>query len=327
MIGRRSFVAGSLTLFAATPTAAQPPGRRYRVGWLAAGSPSTFLHLVDAVRQGLRERGYVEGQNLILDIQAAEGQADRLPAIAVKLVASKPDVIIAAVTQTTQVARQATSTIPIVMVGVTNPVDSGFVESFARPGGNITGLAGGYGDAFAAKWLEVIKEAVPKATVVGVIYNSTSTGTRRMVDEVDRAAPRFKVGIHHMGAPRIEGLESAFASVPTASVDALIVVPDPLTFSNRWRLLDLAARHRLPAVYGWREAVNDGGFISYGTDQRALFRRAADYIDRILKGTKPGDIPVEQPTTFELVINLKTARALGVTIPPALVLRADHVIQ
>jgi putative ABC transport system substrate-binding protein len=309
------------------PALAQQGTKVYRVGWLAGGSPATFSHIVEALRQGLRERGYVDGQNLILDVRAAEGRFERLPLLASDLVKSKPDVIVAAVTQTIAAAKQATSTIPIVMVGVTDPVAAGFVASLAHPGGNLTGLMGGYGDTFSTKWVEIIKDVVPKATTIGVVYNSASVGAGAMVKEIERAAARMAVQIHHMGASRAEELDRAFASIPRQRLEALIVVPEPLTFSNRARVLTFAERQRLPAIYGWREAVNDGGLICYGTDQAALFRRAADYIDRILKGTKPADLPIEQPTKFELVINLKTAKALGLTIPPSLLLRADQVIE
>jgi putative ABC transport system substrate-binding protein len=325
---RRFLLTSPVGAVAAALTAnAQQAGRVYRIGWLAAGSPATFPHLVDAVRQGLRQRGYVEGQNLVIDIRAAEGHFDRLPFLAAELVSNKADIILAAVSQTTQAAKQATTTIPIIMVGVANPVEAGFVASFAHPGGNITGLAGGYGDRFAAKWIELVKEVTPKASAIGVTYNSTSTGVISMVKEIERAAVSLRVRTHRMGMPRIDVIDSEFASAMKQRIEALIVVPDPFTFSNRKRLLDLAARHRLPAIYGWREAVADGGLMCYGTDQPALFRRAADYIDRILKGARAGDLPVEQPTKFELVINLKTAKALGLTIPPSLLLRADQVIE
>jgi putative tryptophan/tyrosine transport system substrate-binding protein len=329
LIDRRTFLAGTGAVLLASPLAAdaQPAGKVPRIGFLRSTSPSDRPPLLDAFRQGLRELGWVEGQNIVIDYRYAEGRFDRLPALAAELVRLKMDIIVASPTPAAAAAKNATETIPIVMISVGDPVGLGLIASLARPGGNVTGLSYSVGSGISGKGLELLKETVPKIRRVAILSNPANPAHSLEVREVNVAARSLGVQLQLLEARGPNDFDGAFAAMAKERVGALLVVADSMFFLHRSRLADLAARSRLPAAYGLRENVEAGGLMSYGPSQRDLFRRSATYVDKILKGAKPGDLPVEQPTKFELVINLKTAKALGLTIPPSLLQRADEVIQ
>jgi putative ABC transport system substrate-binding protein len=282
----------------------------------------------DALREGLRSAGWVEGGNLQIEYRAAGGQTDRLPALAQELVDLKPDLIVASSPQPTRAVKNATSTIPIVFIAVADPVRVGLVESLARPGGNVTGAATLVPGGFIAKQLEILKQAVPKATRIAALVNPTNEVARAVFPlEGPPAARQLEVQLQVLEVRAPEGIERAIDAAVQEKADALWVVGDPIFNSPAQRIPDLAARAKLPAMYLLREQVDAGGLMSYGPDFIELYRRGAVYVDKILKGTKPADLPVEQPTKFQLVINLKTAKALGLTIPQSVLLRADEIIQ
>jgi ABC-type uncharacterized transport system substrate-binding protein len=319
---RRAFVIG-LGAVLARPLAAeaQQAGRIYRLGIL---SPAPFTSL-DVIAGALRELGYVEGQNLAVDRRYAEGNPDRLPALARALVQLRPDAIVAVGAESIRAARDATRTVPIVMGFTTDPVAQGFVTSLSRPGGNVTGVAYAVGPEIAAKRMELLSETVPKTTRIGVLSTS-ETASQSQVRQARTAASRLGVELVAVEATN-KGYDGAFAALLTQRVGAVFVVGSPILNRDRKQIIALAAKHRLPAIYEWREHAMEGGLMAYGGDISVLYHRVADYIDRIFRGAKPADLPVEQPTKFELVINLKTAKALGLTIPPSLLLRADQVIE
>jgi putative ABC transport system substrate-binding protein len=283
--------------------------------------------LLDAFRQGLRELGWVEGQNIVIDYRFAEGRFDRLPDLAVELVQLKVDIIVAQPTPAAAAAKNATKTIPIVMISVGDPVGLGLIASLARPGGNVTGSSYSVGLEITGKLLELLKETVPKARRVAILSNPANPAHPLAIREVSVAARSLGVQLQLLEARGPNEFDGAFAAMAKERVGALLVVADGLFILHRARLADLAARSRLPAIYGYREHVEVGGLMSYGSSTRDLYRRSATFVDKILKGAKPADLPVEQPTKFELVINLQTAKALGLTIPPSLLGRADEVIQ
>jgi putative ABC transport system substrate-binding protein len=329
MITRRVFV-GSLTggLLAAPLAAdAQQAGKVPRIGFLGTRTLSDTSPYLDAFRQGLRELGWVEGQNIVIDDRFAEGRFDRLPDLAAELVRLKVAIIVAAPTPAVVAAKKATETIPIVAIAVGDPVGIGLIASLARPGGNVTGLSFSVGLEIAGKGLELLKETVPKVRRVAVLSNPANPGQPLSIRELNVAAQSLGVQLQLLEARGPNEFDGAFAAMATERVGALLVVADSMFNLHRTRLADLAARSRLPAAYGLRENVEAGGLMSYGPSVRDLFRRAATYVDKVLKGAKPGDLPVEQPTKFELVINLKTAKALGLTIPPSLLGRANELIQ
>jgi putative ABC transport system substrate-binding protein len=285
--------------------------------------------LQEAFLQGLRDLGYVEGRNLVIEYRDAGGKFERLPALAAELVALKVDVILAPSAVAALAAKQATRTLPIVFAGVPGPVTSGLVTSLARPGGNVTGLSA-LTPELVGKCLEQLKQAVPGVSRVAVLWQPGALPERTdkdMLKGAEVAARALGVRPQFLEARGPEDFDRAFAAMTRARADALTVLPSPMLNTERRRLVDLAAKNRLPAVYPWRESVDAGGLMSYGPDRADMFRRAATYVDRILKGAKPGDLPVEQPTKFELVINLKAAKALGLTIPQSLLQRADELIQ
>jgi len=327
---RRAFLAGMGAALLTTPLAAvaQQTGKVARIGYLGPTSPSSSSSLLDAFRQGLRELGWVEGQNIVIDYRFAEGRYDRLPDLAAELVRLKVDLIVASPTPAVVAAKNATETIPIVMLsGSVDPVGLGFIASLARPGGNVTGLSYGVGPEIFSKALELLKETVPKVRRVAILSNPASPIQPLIIREVNVAARSVGVQLQLLEAQGPNEFDGAFAAMAKERVGALLVVADSLFIFHRTRLADLAARSRLPAAYGVREHVEAGGLMSYGPSLRDLFRRGATYVDKILKGAKPADLPVEQPTQFELVINLKTAKALGLTIPQSLLQRADELIQ
>jgi len=282
---------------------------------------------LEAFRQGLRELGYVEGQNLIIESRYAEGSEERLPDLAAELVRLKVEVIVAGGSSTIRAAQHATRTIPIVMAGSYDPVGRGLVASLARPGGNTTGVST-LGAELPGKRLELLKETVPQSARVAVLANPAAGGYESVMHNLTGAAQALGLQLRIVELRRAEELDTAFATMTREGVDALIVVPDRALMDGlRGRTVDLAATHRLPAMYDGREYVAAGGLMSYGPSLLDMFQRAATYVDRILKGAKPADLPVAQPTKFELVINLKTAKALGLTVPPSLLFQANEVIH
>ena len=318
----------TLSLFAAPlVTHTQPATKMHRIGRLRAGQPLPESAYEEAFRQGLRELGYIEGQNLVLEYRYAAGSAERLPDLAAELVQRKVDVIVAGGVPAIRAAQQATRTIPIVMAGVTDPVGQGLVTSLARPGGNTTGVSL-LNEELPGKRLELLKEMVPPCTRIAVLVNPALPAYASHMHNLTVAARALGLHLHVVEVRRADELEGAFAAMSRAGVDALIVIAEPALMDGlRGEIADLATTSRLPAMYDWRMYVETGGLISYGPSLPAVYRRAATYVDKILKGAKPADLPVEQPTKFELVINLKTAKALGLTVPPTLLLLADEVIQ
>jgi len=328
VITRREFIgtlAGGL-LAAPRASEAQQAAKVSRIGYLAtnlAGNP----HGREAFRQGLRVLGYAEGRNVVIEYRDAEGKLERLPALATELVALKVDVIVAASTAAALAAKQATRTLPIVSVAI--PVTSGLVTSLARPGGNVTGLSF-FSPELVGKCLEQLKLAVPAVSRVAALWQPGGQGEpteKDMLKAAEVAARALGVRLQFVEARGPENFERAFSEMTRAPAGAPTVLPSNMFISERRRLVDLAAKNRLPAVYPWREFVDAGGLMSYGLNVADLFRRAATYVDKILKGAKPADLPVEQPTKFELVINLKTAKILGLTIPQPLQQRADQMIE
>jgi putative ABC transport system substrate-binding protein len=325
-VDRRTFV-GVLTfgLLAAPVVAeAQQRAKVPRIGFLVFVSSESRYR---GFQQGLRELGYVEGQNIAIEFRSADGSLERLSDLADELVRLQVDVLVAGSTEGAYAAKRATSTIPIVMANVTNPVGAGLVSSLARPGGNVTGLTTMSAD-LSGNRLALVKEVVPGLRRIGVLWYPDSPNGVAAFKELKAAAPSLGVDVRSLEIRLpLPEIDKAFGTAITWRADALITLDDALIINNRTRIIALAARHRLPAVYGYREFPDAGGLISYGPSRHDMYRRTAAYVDKILKGTKPGDLPIEQPTKFELVINLKTAKALGLTIPPSLLLRADQVIE
>ena len=307
---------------------AQQAGQAARIGYLAANL-TVSPHMTEAFRQGLRDLGYVDGRSVVIEYRDAEGKYDRLPARAAELVALKVDVIVAADTPAALAAKQATRTLPIVFIGAGDPVTIGLVTSLARPGGNVTGLSL-LAPELVGKRLELLKQAVPGVGRVAALWQPGFVGERTekdMLKEVEVAARALGVRLQFVEARGPADFDRAFSDMTRARADALTVLGSAMFANERRRVVDLAAKNRLPGVYGFREYVDAGGLMAYGPNVADLFQRAATYADKILKGAKPGDLPVEQPTKFELVLNLKTAKALGLTIPQSVLVRADQVIE
>ncbi len=313
-------------LSAPLASAGQYPAKIPQIGSLWLGSPSLATPYVEAFRQGLRELGYVEGQNIVIEWRFAGSRAELLPDLAAELVRLKVDLIVATAGPSVRAAKQATTTIPIVMAFSGDPVGTGLVPSLARPGGNITGLSFMAPD-LSAKRLELLKEAFPKISRVAVLFDVTDAVSALEFRETQVAARALGVKLRSMEVREPNDFETAFLALPRERTDSLLTFAHALTIPHRGRIVDLAAKSRLPAMYGLREFSDAGGLMAYGPSLPDLFRRAAFYVDKILKGAKPADLPVEQPTRFELVINLKTAKALGLTIPQSILIRADQVIQ
>ncbi len=311
----------------AAPLAAegQAAPRVYRIGFVSPISPGPTIH---AFRQGLREVGYVEGQNVIIEARFAEGQSERLPELVAEVLRLKVDVLVVGSTLGALAAKRATTAVPIVFAGLIDPVTSGIVASLARHGGNITGVTFGIGGAgFAGKWVELLKETVPNLSHVAALWNSATPAGAPFVREIQAAARALNMRLDALDAGNLTKLDRAFAAIGTSGARGVIVTADPFFFSNRVKLVQFAASKRMPAVYFTRDFVETGGLMSYGSSLAESFRRAATYVDKVLKGAKPADLPIDQPVRFELVINLKTAKALGLTIPQSLLLRADEVIE
>jgi putative ABC transport system substrate-binding protein len=306
---------------------AQQAGKVPRVAYLSASSAASATGVVEAFRQGLRELGYVEGRNILIEYRWADGRFERLPALAADLARLGVDVIVASNTPAALAARNATGTIPIILVTSGDPVGSGLVASLARPGGNVTGLSLMSTLAISGKQLELLKEAFPRVSHVAVLANPANPPTAGLLTETELAARPLGLRLRVVQVRELKEFDDAFAMMKNERVPALLVLADPLVNDNRARIVAFAATNRLPAIYPYRTFVDAGGLMSYGVDPSDLSRRAATYVDRILKGAKPAELPIEQPTKFELIINLKTAKALGLTIPPSLLLRADQVIK
>jgi putative tryptophan/tyrosine transport system substrate-binding protein len=304
---------------------AQQPLKPNRVAWLSNGSLSGNQEFIDDLKTALRDLGYREGKNIVFDFRYAEGKPERLPGLATEIVALKPDVVVTGATPGTRAAKEATATIPIVMIGVSDPIGAGFVASLAHPGGNITGVAN-LGLDMAAKPLELLHTVVPKATRIAVLLpdNPSIPAILRGIQEAARGLGLTLLPITVSTPDEIEG---AFASMSKEKAEALIVVADTVTMLNRKRIAELAAGAKLPAIYQYLAQVEAGGLFSYGPNPRNLHKIVASYIDKILKGANPADLPVQQPTEFELVVNMKTAKALGITFPPEILLRADKVVE
>jgi ABC-type uncharacterized transport system substrate-binding protein len=308
--------------------AAQPSTKVPRIGWLSIASRTPEVsHLLEAFSQGLRELGYVEGQNIAIEYRFAEGRPERLQGFAAELIGLKVAIIVTPNSAGTRAARQATRTVPIVMLGVADPVGSGLVASLAHPGGNITGLAATASPGLDGKRLELLREAVPKISRVAVLRNPTNPDAAQMSKEVEIAARTLGVRLQVRDVRDVNDLDGAFAAMTKDRAEALVLFGDPMFFRYRARIASLAAKSRLPTVTGGREMAEAGLLMAYGRSLSHDFRHAATYVDKILKGARPGDLPVEQPTKFELVINVKSAKALGLTVPPTVLAQADELIQ
>ena len=315
-----------ISVLATLSVQAQESIPRTRVAFLGAESASTNQNFLDAFRQGLRDQGYVDGQNITLEARWADGRSERFPELIGELIRLKPRVILTISLPAARAAKSATTTVPIVFIGG-DPVGSGLIPSLARPGGNLTGLSLSLGEEFSGKWLELLKEAVPKISRVAVLWNPANPANVAYFTVLSGAAKKLAVQLQSEEVRDPGGIDGAFASMSAGRVEALIVVLDPLTVTHRGRIAELAAKNRLPSMSGFREFADAGGLMTYGANIADLCRRAAAYVDKILKGAKPADLPVEQPTKFEFVINMKTAKALGLTIPQSIRVRADEIIQ
>jgi putative ABC transport system substrate-binding protein len=309
------------------PAEAQQPKKVPRIGFVSGiGGPSNTGPNVVGFRQGLRDFGYIEGKNILVEYRYTEGKGDRNPSLVAELVRLKVDVIVTAGPASTRPAKEATLTTPIVMAQVNDPVGNGFVASLARPGGNITGLAT-LAPEISGKQLELLKEIVPRISRVAVLGNSTEPGNAQALREVELAAGTFGVQLQHLDVLGPKDIETAFRAATKGRADALLVLASPVLNDQRTHIADLALKSRLPAIYPQTEYMEAGGLMYYGASTSDLFRRAATYVDKILKGAKPADLPVEQPKKFEFIINLKAAKQIGLTIPPNVLARADKVIK
>jgi putative tryptophan/tyrosine transport system substrate-binding protein len=313
-------------LFIVSPAEAQQVKKVPRIGFLVAGSASSVSARIEAFRQRLRELGYIEGKNIVIEWRFADGKSERVSALAAELVRLKVDVIVSTGPGAIRPAKEATVRIPIVMGFDNDPLGNGFVASLARPGGNITGLST-LAPEISGKRLELLKEIIPKLSRVAVFGNTTLPGNAQSLREAELGAGVFGVQLQYVDVLDTKDIETAFRTQSKGRAEAVLVLNSPVLNSQRKQLTDLAAKNRLPTIYDRREFVDDGGLMSYGTNLADLSRRSATYVDKILKGAKPADLPVEQPTKFELVINLKTAKQIGLTIPQSVLYRADKVIK
>jgi putative tryptophan/tyrosine transport system substrate-binding protein len=327
-VDRRTFVygLGAAILTAPLASEAQSAEKVYRLGLLSGASSTQQETQLEALRAGLRELGYLEGKNIVIEYRWAEEKYDRLPDLAAELVRLKVDLIMTGGTPATQAAMQATTTIPIVMMATGDPLRTGLVASLARPGGNVTGVTQ-LGAEVAGKRLQILKDTVPRLSRVAFLRNPTSAAHTPYLNDLQAAARALRLTLQSVEVQAPGEFEMAFAGMMQQRPDALIVSADPVHRLRQAWIVDFAGKRRLPVLYQLKEYVEAGGLMSYGTSVTDNYRRGATYVDKILKGAKPGDLPVEQPTKFELVINLKTAKALGLTIPPSVLLTADQVIQ
>ena len=325
---RRAFIgtlAGGL-LAASLAAKAQQEGKVWRIGFVEGGSASVNRHFLDAFRLGMREHGYVEGKAVNIEARWAEGRAERFHDLVAELIRLQLDVLVTVSTPAIRAAKEQTDTIPIVFIAV-DPLGTGLVSNLARPGRNVTGLSLTLGEELAGKWPELLTQVLPRLSRLAVLWNPSNPSNVSFLKAVQDAAHKLGRKLRRQSIEEPNQLDGAFATMAAAHAQALIVFPAPLTLNFRSRIVDLAATSRLPAVYGFREFADVGGLMAYGTNVAALCRRAAVYVDKILKGVRPGDLPIEQATQFEFVINLRSVKALGLTIPPALLQRADQVIE
>jgi putative tryptophan/tyrosine transport system substrate-binding protein len=297
-----------------------------RIGFLGGASASSYAPRIDAFRQGLNGLGYIEGKNITIEYRYADGKEDRLPVLAAELVGLNVDVIVTSGPQATRPAKEATATIPIVMAFDSDPVGNGFVASLARPGGNITGLSA-LSPELSGKQLELLKEIIPKLSRVAVLGNSNEPANPKTLREIELAAKAFGVQLQPLDVLGPKDIETAFRAATKRGANALLALASPVLSDHRTQIVDLAAKNRLPAIYPFPDYVEAGGLMSYSANIVDLYRRAATYVDKILKGAKPADLPVEQPKKFEFIINLKAAKQIGLTIPPNVLARADRVIR
>lgn len=313
-------------LTTAISTAAQQPEKAPRIGYLTAGSQASVSARVESFREGLRKLGYVESKTAIIEWRYAEGKIDRLPALAADLVGQKVAVIVSGGPQTTRAARNATAAIPIVMAFDNDPVRNGFVASLARPGGNVTGLST-LAPELSGKQLELLKEIRPNLSRLAVIGNSNEPANHQLLEEIRPVARAFGVQIHYLDALSPKDIETVFQDARKNRSEAVLVLGNPVAIFQRAQIAELAIKTRLPVMHYAAEFTQDGGLMTYGPSMDDLFRRAATYVDKILKGTKPAELPVEQPMKFEFIVNLKAAKQIGLTIPPNVLARADRVIR
>ena len=325
-VQRRQFLVRSIALALLASSRAEAQPRTYRIGHLSANANAATAHLQKALVDSLEELGYREGRNLVVERRFADGRLERLPALAAELVALKPDVILAGGSQATLATSKATSTIPCVFVGVSDPVGSGIVKSLSRPGTNATGLSGQTSE-LQSKRLQILKEVFPSASRVAVLHNPLNAAEVPMLTTIKEACKALGLELRVVGANSEQELGLAFKTLEMERPDVLYVIESPLTLANRARIVEFANRVRLPSMYGFHEFADAGGLMSYSYSLLEHFRAAAGYIDKILKGAKPADLPVQQPTRFELVLNQKTAKTMGVKFPAAILLRADRVIE
>jgi putative tryptophan/tyrosine transport system substrate-binding protein len=317
----------TVLLTTVSPAAAQQPAARIpRIGFQLDAPASAMTARTEAFRQGLRELGYIEGKNIIIEWRSSEGKIERRSELAAELVRLKVDVIVSAGPTVTRVVKEATSTIPIVMAQDTDPVGSGFVASLARPGGNITGLSA-LAPEMSGKQLDLLQQIIPRLSRVAVIGNSTNPGDAQALRETVLAAGSFEVYLRYLDVLDPKDIEIVFRDAAKGRAEAILVLGNPILNVNRKQIVDLAVKHRLPATYARPEYVEAGGLMYYGTNYNDLLRRASTYVDKILKGAKPADLPVEQPTKFEFIVNLKAAKQIGLKIPPHVLAKADRVIK
>jgi putative ABC transport system substrate-binding protein len=328
-MSKKSFVFALCAIFLTLSAApkAQQPTKIPRIAYLAGTSPTGIASRIEAFRQGLRELGYVEGKNIVIEYRYAEGKADRERELAEELVRLKVDVIVTAGSASTRPSKEATNTIPIVMTNEGDPVGTGFVASLARPGGNVTGLSN-LAPELSGKRLELLKEIIPKLSRVAVFRTSTQPGSAQSSKEVELAANAFGVKLQYLDVLNFKDIETAFRAANKGGADAVLMMAGGAVVSaHQIAIAELAVKNRLPVIYSFSQFVEAGGLMSYGVNQYDLDRRAATYVDKILKGAKPADLPVEQPKKFEFIINLKAAKQIGLTIPPNVLARADRVIR
>src|SRR5713226_5626766 len=325
---RRAFLVAACPPLFALPLAAeaQQAGKVYRIGFLGNSTAALEANLVGPFREGLRDLGYVEGRNILIEYRWAEGKYERFPALIAELIALKVDLIVTAGTPAALAVKKTTPSIPLVMAAVGDPIGVGLVASLARPGGNVTGLSA-IAPELEGKRLELLREVVPKLSHIAVLWNPDNSFHVGSLKETRAAAQVLGIKVQPLGVRISEEFPAAFAAILRERPGALLVLADRLFLHNRVRIVDFEAKHRLPGVYPYRELVEAGGLMSYGPSYADMHRRAATYVDKILKGAKPADLPVEQPMKFELVINLKAAKQIGVTIPPNVLARADKVIK
>ena len=316
----------TVLLITAPPARTQQASKIPRIGFQLDSPAAALATRIEGFRQGLRELGYIEGKNIIIEWRSAEGKPERRSEITAELVRLKVDVIVSGGPTITRIIKETPSTIPVVMGQDTDPVGNGFVASLSKPGGNITGLAA-LAPEMSGKQLELMKEIIPKLSRVAIIGNSTNPGDAQALREAVLAAGAYEIYLRYLDVQDAKEIESVFRAVAKGRADALLVLGNPILNAYRQQIVDLATKHRLPATYGRPEYVEAGGLMTYGTNYPELFRRAATYVDKILKGAKPADLPVEQPTKFELIINLKAAKQIGLTVPQRVLGRADRVIK